>query len=38
MVEVARANMFGKPVGTFRWDSSRNRALFEYVPEFLDRG
>ena len=38
MVEVARVNMFGMPVGTFRWDSSRNTALFEYVPEFIDRG
>ena len=38
MVEVARVNMFGMPVGTFRWDSTRNRALFEYVPEFIDRG
>ncbi len=38
MVEVARVNMFGMPVGTFRWDNSRNTALFEYVPEFIDKG
>ncbi len=38
MVEVARVNMFGMPVGTFRWDSSRNTALFEYMPEFIDKG
>ena len=38
MVEVARVNMFGMPVGTFRWDSSRKTALFEYVPGFIDRG
>lgn len=33
MVDVAKVNMFGMPVGTFRWDSSRDVALFEYAPE-----
>lgn len=38
MVDVARVYMFGMPVGTFRWDSNRDIALFEYVPEFIGKG
>lgn len=38
MVDVARVNMFGMPVGTFRWDSRREVALFEYDHSFLGRG
>lgn len=38
MVDVARVNMFGMPVGTFRWDSNRNVALFEYASDFIGRG
>ena len=38
MVDVARVNMFGMPVGTFRWDSNRNTALFEYTPDFIGKG
>ncbi|WP_251620576.1 type II toxin-antitoxin system HipA family toxin [Odoribacter lunatus] len=37
MVDVAKVNMFGMPVGTFRWDSKRDVALFEYVPEFIGK-
>lgn len=38
MVDVAKVSMFGMPVGTFRWDASREIALFEYAPEFIGRG
>lgn len=38
MVDVAKVNMFGMPVGTFRWDGSRDVALFEYAPEFIGKG
>lgn len=38
MVDVAKVNMFGMPIGTFRWDSSRDVALFEYAPEFIGKG
>ncbi len=38
MVDVAKVSMFGRPVGTFRWDANRDVALFEYAPEFIGRG
>lgn len=38
MVDVAKVNMFGMPVGTFRWDGSHDVALFEYAPEFIGKG
>ena len=38
MVDVARVNMFGMPVGTFRWDKRREVALFEYDHGFVGRG
>ncbi len=38
MVDVAKVNMFGMLVGTFRWDSSRDVALFEYAPEYIGKG
>lgn len=38
MVDVAKVNMFGMSVGTFRWDDSRDVALFEYSPEFIGKG
>ena len=31
MVDVARVNMFGHPVGTFRWDERYAVARFEYA-------
>lgn len=37
MVDVARVNMFGIPVGTFRWDNRYEVAQFEYVPSFVSR-
>lgn len=38
MVDVARVNMFGHPVGTFRWDERYAVARFEYAPGFVARG
>lgn len=38
MVDVARVNLFGRPLGAFRWDESRSVALFEYDPDFVARG
>ena len=38
MVDVARVNMFGYPVGTFRWDERYQVARFEYAPDFVGRG
>ncbi len=38
MVDVARVNMFGLPVGTFRWDERYSVAAFEYDASFLGRG
>ena len=30
MVDVAKVNMFGMPVGTFRWDERYEVVRFEY--------
>ena len=38
MVDVAKVNMFGMPVGTFRWDERYNVARFEYDSSFIGRG
>lgn len=38
MVDVAKVNMFGFPVGTFRWDERYNVARFEYDSSFVGRG
>lgn len=38
MVDVARVNMFGLPVGTFRWDGRYGVAAFEYDASFIGRG
>lgn len=38
MVDVARVNMFGQPVGTFRWDEHYQLAQFEYDKDFAGRG
>ena len=38
MVDAARVNMFGKPVGTFRWDERYGVAQFEYDQDFIGRG
>lgn len=38
MVDVARVNLYGIPVGTFRWDEQHEVAQFEYDSSFVDRG
>ncbi len=38
MVDVARVNMFGRPVGTFRWDERYQVAQFEYDSSFVGKG
>lgn len=38
MVDVAKVNMFGFPVGTFRWDERYNVARFEYDSSFVGHG
>lgn len=38
MVDVARVNMFGRSVGTFRWDERYQVAQFEYDRSFVGRG
>ena len=38
MVDVARVNMFGRPVGLFRWDERYQVALFEYDRSFVGLG
>ena len=38
MVDVAKVNMFGILVGTFRWDSRYEVAQFEYDRSFVGRG
>lgn len=38
MVDVAKVNMFGLPVGTFSWDERYQVAQFEYDGGFVGRG
>lgn len=38
MVDVAKVNLFGLPVGTFRWDDRYKIARFEYDHSFIGRG
>ena len=38
MVDAATVNMFGIPVGTFRWDNQYGIVRFEYDPSFVGRG
>lgn len=38
MVDIARVNLYGQPVGTFRWDNNRQLAHFEYVESFIGKG
>ena len=35
MVDIARVNLYGQPVGTFRWDNNRQLAHFEYADSFI---
>ncbi len=38
MVDVAKVNLYGETVGTFRWNSRHNAAEFEYAPDFARLG
>ena len=38
MVDVARVNLFGRTIGTFRWDERYDLAQFEYDRGFVGRG
>ena len=38
MVDVAKASMFGIPVGTFSWDNRYGVVRFEYDPGFVSCG
>lgn len=38
MVDVAKVNMFGMPVGTFRWDERYGVVRFEYDSSFVGKG
>lgn len=38
MVDVAKVNLFGLPVGTFRWDDRYKIVRFEYDRSFIGRG
>ena len=38
MVDVAKVNMFGMPVGTFKWDEQYEVVRFEYDNSFVGRG
>lgn len=38
MVDVARVSLFGKDIGTVRWDERRNLAEFEYTDDFTRIG
>ena len=38
MVDVARVNLFGRPMGAFRWDERYQVAQFEYDRSFVGRG
>ena len=38
MVDVAKVNMFGIPVGTFSWDERYEVVRFEYDRNFIGRG
>ena len=38
MVDIARVNLYGQPVGTFRWENNRQLAHFEYADSFIGKG
>ena len=38
MVDVARVNLYGRSMGTFRWDERYQVAQFEYDRSFVGRG
>ena len=38
MVDVARVNLYGQPIGSVRWDQRYEIAQFEYDPDFVRLG
>ena len=38
MVDIAKVNLYGQHMGSVRWDSGRNIALFEYAYNFIGKG
>lgn len=38
MVDIARVILYGKPMGTIRWDKNRNITQFEYADSFVRGG
>ena len=38
MVDIARVNLYGQPVGSLRWDNNRQTAFFEYADSFIGKG
>lgn len=38
MVDIARVNLYGMTIGTFRWDDRRQLAQFEYADSFIGKG
>lgn len=38
MVDVAKVNLFGQPMGVFRWDERYQAVQFEYDLRFAERG
>ena len=38
MVDVARVNLYGQPIGSVRWDQKYGIAQFEYDPDFVRLG
>lgn len=38
MVDIARVILYGKPLGSLRWDKSRNIAQFQYADDFTGKG
>lgn len=38
MVDIAKVNLYGRPVGSLRWDNNRQTAFFEYADSFIGRG
>lgn len=38
MVDIARVNLYGKPMGTIRWNRERGLSQFEYADSFVGGG
>ncbi|MDE5858691.1 MAG: type II toxin-antitoxin system HipA family toxin [Muribaculaceae bacterium] len=38
MVDIAKVNLYGQQIGSVRWDSGRDTALFEYADNFMEKG